>query len=157
MKKLVKLLLCMTLVLALTGCGKEQSATYELETVQGNFKCVDTQTLKATGDIVYQMETTAAIDLSAMTEDEKAYYVELYKAYFDGLKEVAPATVTIEYTVSDNSIDSSTVMDIKNSDLQELIELGFVAGAGEDSDKIKMISFRQSCEALESMGFTLVE
>lgn len=157
MKKLVKLLLCMTLVLALTGCGKEQSATYKLETAQGILTCVDTQTIKATGDIVYQMDTTSVIDLSGLTEEEKTLIIDTYSEYFGTMKDQAPETVKIEYSVDENTFNAATSMDIKNSDLQELIELGFVVSTTEDSKQMKFISFKQSCEALESMGFTLVE
>lgn len=157
MKKLVKLLLCLTLVLALTGCGKEQTATYELETVQGTLSCVDTQILKAKGDVVYQMDTNSYIDLSALSEEEKTAIVEFYSAYFGEMKDKAPSTVKIEFSSDDKAFKSSCSMDIKNSDLQELIDLGFVAMTSDTTQKVTFISFKQSCEGLEALGFKLVE
>lgn len=157
MKKLVKLLLCMTLVLALTGCGKEQSATYQMETTVEGIHCTETQTLKAKGDIVYQMDTNSTLDLSSLSAEDKDSFIEIYKTYYDELKNTAPETVKIEYTIDGSTFNVSSSMDIKNSDLQELISLDFIAATSDNAEKLRAISYKQSCDALEATGFTLVE
>ena len=74
MKKLLSLVLSLVLVCSLAGCGKEQSATYVLTSTQeGVMSMSDTQTLKAKGDIVYEMAETTVVDIS-MAEEAAILY-----------------------------------------------------------------------------------
>lgn len=158
MKKLVKLLLCMTLVLALTGCGKEQSATYELKQDAAGMSITDTQTVTAKGDKVITMKEISEIAFSDMTEEEIALYAETYDATYDAMFADISDGATVSYGLDGNVYKLELVMNYEEADLQKLIELGLVqAPAGQDASKIAYISFKQTCEGLEAMGYTLVE
>ena len=45
MKKLVSVVMVLCMTLALTACGKEQSASYRMETEQGGIAMTDTMAL----------------------------------------------------------------------------------------------------------------
>ena len=158
MKKLVKLLLCMTLVLALTGCGKEQSATYKLEQDMMGITITDTQVITAKGDKVTTMKEVTEISFGDLSEDDIAVAAETYDQTYGDLAATFPEGVDATYGLDGNVYKFELTMDLAGADIDKLIEAGLVTvPAGEEDKKIVYISFKQSCEALESMGYSVVE
>lgn len=157
MKKLLNLLLSLTLVLALAGCGKEQTATYVLTTDEDGMVMVDTMTYSAKGDIVYEMTEKIELDLSGLDADTKAYMIEIYDEYFAELKNNAPDSVTMTYTSNDGVYDATIAIDIANADLQELVDGGYIYTTTDAEGNLVAISFEQSCQGLEASGYVLQE
>lgn len=157
MKKLLSLVLSLTLVFALAGCGKEQTATYVLTTNEEGMVMTDTMTYSAKGDIVYEMKEDMVLDLSGLDEESKTFMVDLYNEYFGEMKNNAPDTVVMDYSITDDVLTVSIDIDIKNSDLQELVDGGFVTTTTDAEGKLVAISFEQSCTGLEASGYVLQE
>ncbi len=156
MKKLLSLVLSLVLVCSLAGCGKEQSATYVLTSTQeGVMSMSDTQTLKAKGDIVYEMAETTVVDISMAEEAAKAQLSEYYTEYFNNFATNAPEGVTVTSNNADDVFEVSVTIDLKNADLQELMKGGYLIGTSEDADKAQAISFSQTCAGLEAAGYVL--
>ncbi len=155
MKKLVKLLLCMTLVLALTGCGKEQTATYKMEQDLMGLSLSDTQIITAKGDKVTRMEEITEIALGGYSDEEKALFVEQYDANYGAMKDSAPDCVKMEYGVEGDVYKVTMDIDIANGDIKELVDGGFIyLDTESDANKVLMLSFKQTCAALEASGYT---
>ena len=158
MKKLVKLLLCMTLVLALTGCGKEQSATYELKQDAAGMSLTDTQVITAKGDKVITMKEVSIISFPDMSEEEIALNAESYDGIYGAMLANVPEGVTANYGLDGSVYKVEINMNYEEADLQELIDAGLVmVTSDQKGQKIAYISFKQTCEGLEAMGYTLVE
>lgn len=156
MKKLCNLLLCFTLILALAGCGKEQSATYVMTSEpEGMFTMVDEQTLKATGDIVYELTEVTTLDFTNTDTETRDLLIAYYDETMAAMQEAAPEGVTVEFSAGDNSYTIKFSMDLKNGDLQEMIDGGYLMALEEDSSSIKSISFKQTVAGLEEAGYTL--
>lgn len=157
MKKLVKLLLCMSLVLALAGCGKEQTATYELKQDAMGITISDTYVINAKGDKVTKMEEVCAIDISSLSAEEKELIVSTYDAQYGAMKDAAPSSVVFDISSNDTTYTVKVVYNIDGADLAELQEAGYIEAATGDDGKILYVSFKQTCEGLEQGGYTLVE
>lgn len=153
MKKLLNLLLSLTLVLALTGCGQEQSATYVMTQEQDGMTISDTQSIKAKGDLVYEMVEDMYIDLSSVDEATKepllAYYEETYVA----MKDNAPEGVVVNVVNDGNKISVQISIDLAGAELQDLIDGGYIVATSSNGQPIKAISFKQTCAALEAGGY----
>lgn len=158
MKKLVKLLLCVTLVLALTGCGKEQTVTYKLDQEMMGITISDTQTITAKGDKVMTMKEITEIDFGELSEEEIALSAETYDANYGALAATFPEGVTATYGLNGDVYKFELTMNLDGADIEALVKAGLVTKpAGQEDKKIAYISYKQSCEALESMGYTVVE
>ncbi|MBR4084974.1 MAG: DUF1307 domain-containing protein [Lachnospiraceae bacterium] len=154
MKKLVKLLLCMTLVLALAGCGKEQKATYKMEQDMMGMTITDTQIITAKGDKVVRMEEITEISFADFTDEEKELAAATYDETYGAMKDGAPDSVKMEYGLDGDVYRFTLDIDIANGDIKELIDGGFVYATSGDAEKAIFISFKQTCEGLEKAGYT---
>lgn len=157
MKKLLNLLLSLTLVLALAGCGKEQTATYVMDVEQDGMHLVDTMVYKAAGDIVYQMDETVSIDLSAMDEATRDAVVASYDEMYGAMGTDVPAGVEFQSSYENNVYTVVLNMNLKEADLQELSERGYLVLSTENGQTIQAISFKQTCEFAEASGYVLQE
>lgn len=156
MKKLINLLLSLTLVLALAGCGAEQSATYVLTQEEaGIYTMTDTQTIKAKGDIVYELTETTVADFTVADAETQALLAAYYDEIFTAMKDEAPEGVTVTYTRDGNVCTIEFVMDLTTADLQELIAGGYLMSLEEDASNVKLISFSQTTAGLEAGGYVL--
>ena len=156
MKKLLSLVLSLVLVCSLAGCGKEQSATYVLTSTQeGVMSMSDTQTLKAKGDIVYEMIEVTTFDFSAADEASKAVYLETFEDEFAEMKEKAPESVTITTSIENDVLHVEFTINLEDADLQELMDGGYLMAADANSEKAQIVSFTQTCNAFEANGYTL--
>ena len=158
MKKLVKLLLCLSLVLALTGCGKEQTATYTaVQDVMG-IKITDTQTITAKGDKVITMVEITDIKFTDFTEEELKVAAETYDEQYAELAKTFPKSVESTYGLEGDIYKFKLTINFDGADLEELVDAGLVTKpAGQEDKKLAYISFKQTCDGLESMGYTTVE
>lgn len=157
MKKLLNLLLSLTLVLTLAGCGQEQTATYVMDLEQDGMHMVDTMVYKATGDIVYQMDETVTIDLSGMDEATREVVVATYDEMYGAMGTDIPEGVVFEYSYENNIYTVVCNMNLKEADLQELSERGYLVLTSENGEMVQAISFKQTCEYCESAGYVLQE
>ncbi len=158
MKKLLSLVLSLTLVFALAGCGKEQTATYVMTSEEEGVQIMtDTQILKAKGDIVYELKEITVIDFSVADDATKEMLIGIYEEYFGGLKTNAPENVSVEYTQTGDTCEVELVVNLDGADLQELIEGGYLSATSDNADTMKAISFSQTCEGLETAGYELQE
>lgn len=157
MKKLLNLLLSLTLVLTLVGCGKEQTATYVMEVSQDGLAMVDTMVYKATGDIVYEMNENVTIDLSGLDDATKEAMVAYYDEFYGAMEANVPEGVTFDYSYENNVCTVVCNMNLKEADLQELSDGGYLVLTSENGEMVKAISFKQTCEFCEASGYVLQE
>ena len=157
MKKLLNLLLTLTLVFALAGCGKEQMATYVMDVEQDGMHMVDTMVYKATGDIVYQMDETVTIDLSAMDEATRNAVVASYDEIYGAMGTDVPKGVEFQSSYENNVYTVVLNMNLKEADLQELSERGYLVLTSENGQTVQVISFKQTCAFAEQSGYVLQE
>ena len=155
MKKLVSLLLSLTLVLAMTGCGKEQSATYVMTSVQEGITMTDTQVVEAKGDVVKSLYETTTLDLSESDSEMVDFLVAYYDEAFGSMKDSAPASVVVEYGLDGTTYTAIININLDGADLQELINGGYINVTSDNANTLKYISFSQTCAALEASGYTL--
>ncbi len=155
MKKLMNLLLSMTLVLALVGCGKEQSATYVMEVSQDGVSITDTMIYQASGDIVTRMDENVTINLSALDDATKELMVAYYDEFYGEMGTDVPEGVTFNSGYENDVYTVSLGMDLTKADLQELSERGYLMLTSENGEQVKVISFKQTCEYCESVGYVL--
>lgn len=155
MKKLMNLLLSLTLVLALAGCGKEQSATYVMDITQDGVHIVDTMIYNATGDIVTQMDEVVTADLSALDDATKELMVAYYDEFYGAMGTDVPEGVTFSSSYENNVYTVNLKMDLKKADLQVLSERGYLMLSSENGEQVKVISFKQTCEFCEASGYVL--
>ena len=155
MKTLMNLLLSLTLVLALAGCGKEQSATYVLNFSQDGVSMVDTQVYQATGDIVTQMDENVVIDLSALDDTTKELMVAYYDEFYGAMGTDVPEGVTFSSSYENDIYTVNLSMNLKEADLQVLGERGYLLLTSENGETVKVISFKQTCEYCEANGYVL--
>lgn len=155
MKKLVKLLLCLTLVLALTGCGKEQTATYKMEQDTMGIKISDTYVITAKGDKVTKMEEVCSIDISALDDAQKEAVIATYDEQYGAMKDSAPDSVVFDISSDDNSYTVKVDYNIEEADLKALADAGYIQATNDG--KILYVSFKQTCEGLAASGYSAVE
>lgn len=155
MKKLMNLLLSLTLVLALAGCGKEQTATYVMDMSQDGVGIVDTMVYKATGDIVYQMDETVTIDLSGVDDETKELLVAYYDEYYGAMGTDVPKGVEFSASYENDVYTVICNLNLKEGDLQELSDGGYLVFTTDNGDTAKVISFKQTCEYCEAAGYVL--
>lgn len=155
MKKLMNLLLSLTLVLALAGCGKEQSATYVMNFSQDGVNMVDTMIYQATGDIVTQMDENVVIDLSGLDATTKELMVAYYDEFYGAMGTDVPEGVTFSSSYENDIYTVDLSMNLKEADLQELSERGYLLLTSENGEQVQAISFKQTCEYCEANGYVL--
>ncbi len=157
MKKLLTLLLSLTLVLALAGCGAEQTATYKMVTDQDGIVLTDIQVIKAKGDSVQRLTETTTIDVTSLDEATQEQVAALYDATYEPMLKDTPVGVTSSYGMKDGIYTVSIDIDLASANLKELIEGGYIVMLTDNADTIKFVSYKQTCEGLESSGYTLQE
>ncbi len=157
MKKLLNLLLSLTLVFCLAGCGKEQTATYVMDVTQEGVHIVDTMSYKAAGDIVYQMDETVTIDLSAVEAATKEAMVAYYDEFYGAMGTDVPEGVVFESSYENDVYTVVLNMNLKEADLQVLSERGYLMLTSEDGKTVQAISLKQTGEYLEASGYVLQE
>lgn len=157
MKKLLNLALSLVLVFALAGCGKEQTATYEISTNVGEMVMTDTLTYSAKGDIVYEMVEKIIMDFSNYNEETKASDMETYGSVYDEMSKSSPDGVTMTCTTDGDIITVDMTIDFKAADLKELVDNGYIYTTSDEEGNLVAISFQQSCTGLEASGYTLKE
>ncbi len=158
MKKILSLLLSLTLVFSLAGCGEAKTATYSITSVQEGITMTDTQYLEAKGDILKVMNETTVLDLSTAEAEMKDFLVAYYDEAFGAMKDEAPASVTIEYGLAGDTYSAKININLEGADLQELIDGGYLVSledTEEDTENLKYISYSQTCKALEAAGYLL--
>lgn len=155
MKKLMKLLICLTLVLSLTACGKAQTATYVMDITQEGVHIVDTMIYNATGDIVTQMDEKVTVDLSGVDAATKDALVAYYDEFYSAMGTDVPEGVTFSSGLEGDIYKVDLSMDLKKADLQVLSERGYLMLTSENGQEVKVISFKQTCEFCEASGYVL--
>lgn len=158
MKKFLALLLSLSVLFVMAGCSAEkpiQTATYVMETEDFACSITDTQTVTASGDIVTELDETTVIDLRQTDEATKAALIANYDQIFGTMQDGAPETVTIETSCVDNIYTVSILINVKDSNLQELINGGYLTAGDENTANIKFLSFEKTCNLLASSGYTL--
>ncbi len=153
MKKILTLLLSLTMVLALSGCGKEQMATYVMIQEQDGMTITDTQTVKAKGDLVYEMNEDMVIDLSGIEDESKEQVLAVYEETFNEMKNNAPETVTVNVSNVGNMVSVQIHINLNGADLQDLIDGGYIVATSANGQTPKVISFKQTCAALEAGNY----
>lgn len=159
MKKFLALILSLSVIFVLAGCSaKEQTATYVMQTEEaGMFTMTDTQTLKAKGDVVYQLDETTVIDFSAADTATQEALIAYYDEVFGAMKEAAPETVTVDFSCNNSIYTVVISINVGDSDVQELIAGGYLSSGDANAENIKIISYKQTCEVFENSGYVLQE
>ncbi len=155
MKKLLALLLSATLMLALAGCGAEQTATYVSTTTEEGITITDAQTIQAKGDKIQRLTETTTMDFSTLDTEIQAQLVAYYDESFDAAKADAPTGVAISYSEQNGVYTATFDIDLVAGDLQELIEKKYIMITSDNASTIKYVSYSQTCAALEASGYTL--
>lgn len=156
MKKFLALILSLSVIFVLAGCSaKEQTATYVMETEEAGMLMTDTQTLMAKGDIVYELDETTVIDFSTVDAATQEALVAYYDEVFGAMKDAAPETVTVNFSNADGIYTVEILINVKDSDVQELIAGGYLSSGDTNAENIKAISFKQTCEVFENSGYVL--
>lgn len=157
MKKILKLLLSVSLVLALTGCATQQTATYQKIIDMEYGTATDTQTIDATGNKVIRLKEVIEIEFSdSLSAMEKSIYIMDFENNFKKLKDKNLEGVSIDYLRDGDIFKVNVDINITSCDLKQLSDIGLFMGnkTPEDGDKV---SFKGSCKILEENGYTLVE
>ena len=152
MKKIISLLSVFVLVVSLTACGgKEQSATYTMQSEVDGLVMTDTMTLGAKGDTVQTMTEVIALDLSSFDESTQTALTETYSTIVDSYNSVEGVECTMES--GDGSISITVVIDATGEAVSQLADAGLLQVEG-DADRL---SLSATGEALVESGYTLVE
>lgn len=143
-KNRIVLLLMVLAVIVLTGCAKEQSATYLVSEDE-----VKTEiTLKAKGDEVYEQVAVSQLNydiLAVLDESDAKKKMAERATAFKGV-----AGVDYEVAYSGEQIVETITIDYHQVEWEELAE---VEGFFLSSEEIKTgISFKGTIEALDSTG-----
>ncbi len=134
----------LVMVVSLTGCGKEQSATYII-----NEEEIKTEvTLKAKGDEVYQQVAVSRLtydNLAVLDEKEaKVKMAERSRGYED------VSGVNYEAKFSNNLVVETITIDYPDVKWEELADVeGFFISSSEIKNGI---SFKGTTELLDSSG-----
>lgn len=152
MKKIISLLSVFVLVVSITACGgKEQSATYTMQSEVDGLVMTDTMTLDAKGDTVQTMTEVIALDLSSFDESTQTALTETYSTIVDSYNSVEGVECTMES--GDGSISITVVIDATGEAVSQLADAGLLQVEG-DADRL---SLSATGEALVESGYTLVE
>lgn len=152
MRRVVAGLLALGMVLALTACGgKEQTATYRMETEQNGLKMEDTMTLTAKGDTVQKMSEVVKVDTSTLEDEQKELINTLYDQMVEQYKAVDGVECKGEKT--DSSYTITIDIDATGNAVKELSKQGLLQVDG-NADRI---SLKITGTSLESAGYKKVE
>lgn len=152
MRRVVAGLLALGMVLALTACGgKEQTATYRMETEQNGLKMEDTMTLTAKGDTVQKMSEVVKVDTSTLEDEQKELINTLYDQMVEQYKAVDGVECKGEKT--DTSYTITIDIDATGNAVKELSKQGLLQVDG-NADRI---SLKITGTSLESAGYKKVE
>ena len=157
MKKILKLLLSVSLVLALTGCATQQTATYQRIIDLEYGTATDTQTIDATGNKVIRLKEVIEVKFSdSLSAMEKSIYIMEMENNFKKLKDKNLEGVSIDYLRDGDIFKVNVDINTTSCDLKQLSDIGLFTGnkTPEDGDKL---SFKVSSKILEENGYTLVE
>lgn len=152
MKKIIGSLTVLTLLLALTACGgKEQSATYTMESDLNGVVMTDTMTLDAKGDEVQKMTEVVKLDLTGVDETSQSLLIEQYEQVVDAYNAVEGVECTSE--TGEGSYSITIVIDATGDAIAELASQGLLQVDGSTDG----ISLEATGEALTASGYTLQE
>lgn len=157
MKKILKLLLSVSLVLALTGCATQQTATYQKIIDWEDATATDTHTIDATGNKVIRVKEVVEVEFSdSLSAMEKSIYIMEMENTFKQIKDKNLEGVSIDYLRDGDIFKVTLDINTTSCDLKQLSDLELYTGnkTPEDGDKV---SFKGSCKILEENGYTLVE
>ncbi len=159
MKKYWSILLCVSVFVLMTGCGREQSATYELvQDEEGLFMMTDVQTLNAKGDQVYEILETTTLVFSEAEDAVLQLVIDYYDDTVATMQENAPEGVEISSSYADKVYVLNMHLYLDGADLQEIINGGYLMGVDEEElGEIDRISFKNTCAGLEAAGYILQE
>ena len=151
-RKIISGLAVLTMALALTACGgKEQSATYVMESDLNGVIMTDTMTLDAKGDVVQQMTETVELDMAGVDETTQSMLVEQYDMVVDAYNAVEGVECTSQSAEGTYSI--TIVIDATGDAVSELAAQGLLQVEGNTDG----ISLEATEEALTAGGYTLQE
>ena len=154
MKRVLGVLSCLILFLAMAGCSLEQSAAYVLKTEEeGLFTMTDMQSFKAKGDKVYQLTEVTVLTFADLDAAVLDMLVEYYDNTVEGLQEGAPEGVTVEGSYENGTYTMEIAIDLKTADLEAVSEGGYLMGL--EIGEVEQVSFEQTVKALEASGYTL--
>ncbi len=146
MKKLLSLVLVLSMALCFIGCGKKTETTYVTNMNGAEVKL----TLYATGDVIKRIVQTSSISLDGLSDDD----VKMVEEAIEELKGTYNAIDGVTYTsnTTDNSLTETFDMDIsKKKTLKALIENNLLPVSNKDAD---YLSLKATKEGLESNGYT---
>ncbi len=151
-KKIISIMVALTMTLALAACGgKEQSATYVMESELDGIIMTDTMKLDAKGDLVQQMTETVELDMTGVDEATQSMLAEQYDMVVDAYNAVEGVECTSESAEGTYSI--TIVIDATGDAVSELAAQGLLQVEGNTDG----ISLEATGEALIEIGYTLQE
>ena len=151
MKKLVSVVMVLCMTLALTAGGKEQSASYRMETEQGGIAMTDTMALDAKGDKIHTITETITMDLSSLDEATQ-------EERFASCDELVAQYSAVEGVTAEGSSDAGVytlvvTIDATGNAVTDLAEANLLQIQGDGSK----LSLKATGEALEAGGYSKVE
>ena len=151
MKKIVSVVMVLCMTLALTACGKEQSASYRMETEQGGIAMTDTMALDAKGDKIHTITETITMDLSSLDEATQ-------EERFASCDELVAQYSAVEGVTAEGSSDAGVytlvvTIDATGNAVTDLAEANLLQIQGDGSK----LSLKATGEALEAGGYSKVE
>lgn len=151
MKKLVSVVMVLCMTLALTACGKEQTATYRMETEQAGITMSDTMALDAKGDKIHTITETISMDLSGLDEATQ-------QERFDACDQLVEQYSAVEGVTATGSSDAGVytmviTIDATGDAVSNLADQNLLQIQGDGSK----LSLKATGDALESGGYSKVE
>lgn len=149
MKKLLSLVLVLSMALCFIGCAKETETTYVTEDsgIKMEIK------LHAKGDAIKRIVQTFTYSLDEYSEEEKAIVAANVEQLADEYENIDGVTYTSNTT--DNAISLCFDMDVSKKDtFKNLVEQDLLYVDRKDAD---YLSLKETKKGLESEGFTEVK
>ena len=135
----------------------EKVATYKTEMNVSNMQIQDYQVIMANSDKVTVMWEITTIDMSSYSETEKSAIADTYEATYQKFKDKAPESVEVIYGLFGDYYRFEMAIHLEDADMAELIENGFLNVTAGDKDNFQYISYKQTCDSMNTLGYTLVE
>ncbi|MDD5937359.1 MAG: DUF1307 domain-containing protein [Clostridiales bacterium] len=149
MKKLISLVLILSMALSLVACGKKVTdTTYKIE----SNGVVMNITLHAEGDVIKKMTQVSTLPLESYNEDQFA----LIEAALEESEKMYSEFDCVTYTTDkkDGVLTETIIMDISKEDnLRKLIENKLLPVTNKDA---KYLSLKATEKSYDSLGYTKV-